>query len=495
MRKWLILIVTIAAGSMVSLDQTIMPVAIPTIQREMACSESLLQWMIDIYFLTLATLILAGGKLADLFGKRKMLVLGVFFFGLGSFMCGISQGPLFLIFSRFLQGLGGALLLPPTLPLVYEAFPERLRGRVTGIHSATTSLFLVLGPLVGGFCTEYLTWRYAFFINVPITIIALLLIFISIPKSTKQKESFDLPGFLASSSGIILLTIGLMEAKNIGWTSFLTITLILSGIMFLCLLYFTDKKAKHPFISFELFKNNNFKEAALNIFLSVFSLIITVFWAIYFQKILHISPMEAGYYVMITSIPILFTAPLTGMLYDRFGPKLPMLLGLITITFFMLLSALVLPLKNVNIIILPLFGLSVGITVALVSSFAAGIHSAPIEKRGSASGILGCIRSTSANFGVAVLGSFITTTQSHFFIKDLSKSGIDGTTATSYFKRFLSSETIEQFTSQFEHSYLLSFICANLLCTLLSFLGILTLFFVYKKQRGKTGHMELPPEL
>jgi MFS family permease len=155
------LLATIFTTSMALLDQTILPVAIPTIQKEMIANESMLQWMINIYFLTLASLILAGGKFSDLLGKRKIFASGTILFALGSLFCAVSPTAISLILSRLLQGIGAALLLPPTIPIIFEAFPKNMRGKIIGISSAASSLFLVLGPYIGGFCTQYLSWRYS----------------------------------------------------------------------------------------------------------------------------------------------------------------------------------------------------------------------------------------------------------------------------------------------------------------------------------------------
>ncbi len=193
--------------------------ALPTIQKLLHSSSVQLQWMVNSYLLALAIFVAICGKLGDLFGHRKIFSLGMLIFGLFSAFCGLSQTGWQLVMNRFFQGIGSAMMIPTSLALLCECFSERQRGKAMGFLTAGGSIFISLAPVIGGFLTQYLSWHYIFFINVPISAIGLWLTFKFISKSATFKEKIDYAGFTTFLIAVSCLTLAIMQGKDWGWGS------------------------------------------------------------------------------------------------------------------------------------------------------------------------------------------------------------------------------------------------------------------------------------
>ena len=264
--QWFVLFVVIISVAMIFTDQTILPVALPTIERQFHSAQTELQWMVNAYILALATLMIFGGKLGDIWGHRKMFCLGMFIFAFASATCGFSFNSQSLIISRVVQGLGAAFMIPASQSILLETFPERKRGMAMGICAAVGAAFLTLGPFLGGILTQYLSWRYVFFINIPLAIIGLISAMVFFRKSKKIKESIDFFQFSTFALSIVGLISALMEAKNWGWFSFKFLSVLLFSFVFFLLFILFNKKRKRQFIDFSLFKKINYLSCSINIF-------------------------------------------------------------------------------------------------------------------------------------------------------------------------------------------------------------------------------------
>ena len=207
----LILIAMICCTSLIFLNATLFPVALPTIQRELGVSLSTLQWTINAYLLATAVFVIAGGRLADLFGARKIFCIGVAIYSFASVMGAFAESGWWLVMSRAIQGTGGAMMSPAGMSLLIHAFPENKRGKAIGIVVAAGSLFLSLGPFVGGAFTQYLSWRFSFWINPPIAIFGIAMMMKAVPKSVKQNETFDFLGFFIFGPGAGPLVMSTMD--------------------------------------------------------------------------------------------------------------------------------------------------------------------------------------------------------------------------------------------------------------------------------------------
>src|ERR671933_30460 len=220
-RKWWTLGALCFALFMIMLDNTVVNVALPAIQSDLGISRSELEWTVAAYALTFASLLLTGGKLGDLLGRRLIFLIGVAVFTLSSLFCGLSSSATELIAARAVQGIGAALMMPATLSIISATFAPRERGTAIGIWAGVSAMALAIGPLAGGVITEHVSWNWIFYINVPIGALGLISTVFVVPESrdTSHEQRLDLPGLLASGIGLLALVYALIEAHQYGWGS------------------------------------------------------------------------------------------------------------------------------------------------------------------------------------------------------------------------------------------------------------------------------------
>ncbi len=410
-RKWWILAAMTTSISMIFIDITVLPVALPTLQREFNISELQLQWTVNAYTLVLAVLVLAGGRIGDMWGLKKAFCFGISFFAFASALCGLSFSSWWLIFSRSLQGIGGAFLIPSTQGIIISQFPPHQRGKAVGIFVSIGSIFLSLGPLVGGTLTTYLSWRYVFWINLPIAAIGLTMSLITAPPMQGKKEPFDYRGFFIMAAGICSLVVALMQAQAWGWTSFYTLFLLIAGLFLLYYLFKRKHKPHASIIDFDMIRTRTFISSSTCIFSTAFLLMVTVFWAIYFQNILGFSASTAGIYSFIANAPILAAAPFAGFLVDRYGPRLPVVMGFSLVVFAFAWFLTFYRQENIFLLLPALIPFGIGTPLIFTPSFVAMMNEIPPDKRGVASGINATLRQFSATVGLAVFGTVFSSTQ------------------------------------------------------------------------------------
>lgn len=437
-RKWWILVAMTSCISMIFIDISVLPVTLPTLQRTLNMTPLGLQWIINAYTLALTVFVLVAGRCGDRFGHRKVFCWGLLFFSLGSTLCGASYYEWWFITARFIQGIGGAMLVPTSSAIMFSTFPPHQRGKAIGLYVSIGSVFLSLGPLVGGLFSEYLTWRYVFWVNIPIAIIGLCLTLYTVPKSRIQHRPFDMLGFITSTLGISAIIVGIMEAKNWGWSSFLTLGLIALGIILICCLLVIDRKIHDPYIDLSLFKSRNFSGAVSAIFATQFLLMVTIFWAVYFQTVFDYSPAEAGLISLIANLPVILAAPLGGHLLDKHGPRIPISIG-----FTLLICSLFWFLHNIEnrhigVILSAIIPFGIGIPLIFTPSFTTAMGEVTQEKRGMASGTATMLRQLSATLGLAIMGSLFLTVQEGQFSEELQNHTATATIDPEQFQGLLS---------------------------------------------------------
>lgn len=404
--KWWGLLALMPSIAMTFADQSILPVALPKIQEMLGATNIELQWSVNSYLLATAVLVLVGGKLGDRLGHRFAFSLGILIFAIASLLCGLSPNLTFLIAARALQGVGAALMYPASTALLSGLFPPSERGRATGIVVSAGSVFLIMGPLLGGYLTQSFSWRWIFWVNIPLAAIGLWLIYLFIPPSPKGKEKIDLPGFLLFTVGSTALVTAIMEGREWGWLSYKTMVLLTLTFFCSALLVWREKWAKHPFLDLKLFLHPVYRAINISVFSTQFIMMITVFWSIYFQKVLDYTPLGAGTITFASSLPVLFMAPAAGFLADRFGSKLPIAIGFLLLIFsFFWLS--VFGASPIGTMIYGLLAFGVGIPFILTPSYSAAMGTVAPTKRGIAFGTLATVRSLAASLGVAAIGSLI----------------------------------------------------------------------------------------
>lgn len=414
--KWLILCGLAVSSSIVFMDSTILPVALPTIQKAFALSSVGLQWAVNSYLLVMASFVLIGGRLADLFGHRKMFCVGMSVFGAFSILGGSASSQVVLIIGRAFQGLGGALMIPASMAILADTFPEKERGRAIGILVSIGSIFLSLGPVVGGIFAEYLSWRWVFWVNVPMVLVGIYIILLSLPRSEKMKEKFDLPGCFAFIAMLTSLILALMQAREWGWSSVWVLLLFGLSAGFTVVLIYLLRRAQHPFMQYQLFKNSVFMGCNLLVACAQFLLMISVYWVLYFQTALHYTPAQAGALLLISTLPVMCGAPLSGYLADHFGPRVPVTVGF-GLTLFALVLLLVLGPYPITPLIVALFLFGFGISLVMTPVGTTVVGSVPPHRKGAGMGIYNTIRHTAAPFAVAVLGSLMNNISFFSFMK------------------------------------------------------------------------------
>lgn len=495
-KKWVVLLAMAMCTAVVFLDSTILPVALPTMQRELDLSPVELQWIINSYLLVMACLILVGGRISDRVGHKLMYCIGMAVFGVSSGLGGLAYNKEMLIAARALQGFGGAIMLPSSMSILVETYPPSKRGRAVGLLVAIGSIFLSLGPFIGGFFTQYFTWRLVFWVNVPIVLIGIFVALWVVQKSEKFKEPFDVPGFLTYTLALICLILGLMQAREWGWFSPAVISLFVLFVVFTALLVFLLRRVKHPFFDYHLFKNPVFLGGNLVILCAQFLIMMTIYWVIYFQKTLGYTPVQSGLLALTSTLPLIICAPLSGYLSDHYGPKVPVMIGFSLVCVGFLWFAFLAHDPVVWILITGLLCFGCGIAIVMTPVGTTTVSSVSSSKRGVATGMYSTIRNTASPFGVAVLGSILSNiTYFRFKEKIQHDPRFSGINIREYVELLfegkslannpdhLSASLIEYLKTAYIEASKSAFFWANLLCAVVSILGFVTCVIYLWKAR------------
>lgn len=392
---------------MLLLDVTIVNVALPAIQHALHASFSELQWVIDAYALGLATFVLTAGSLADLFGRKRLFVIGVVVFTAASAACGASTDALTLNVARGVQGLGGAIMFATALALISQEFHGRERGTAFGLWGATIGAAVAVGPLAGGVLTSWLSWRWIFLVNIPIGIGAVALAAIQLRESSDPEHSrLDPVGLVTLVGGLFCLILALIEGNGHGWTSGLILVLLAAAVVLLIAFVISQARGETTMIDLSLFQRPAFVGAQTTAFAissSIFA--IFLFLTLYLQNVLGLSPLQTGLRFLPLSLVSFFAAPLAGRLSSRVPVR--MLLGgglaLCALSLW-LMSGLTLHSHWTHL--LPGFligGFGIGMVNAPLASTA--VSTVRQERAGMASGINNTFRQVGIATGIAGLGA------------------------------------------------------------------------------------------
>jgi EmrB/QacA subfamily drug resistance transporter len=409
-RKWWTLAAVAFGLFMIMLDNTVVNVALPSIQRDFQTDLSELEWVVNGYALTFGVLMLTGGKLADLLGRRLIFIVGLAIFTLASLACGLATSAEFLIGARIVQGAGAALMNPATLSIIIATFPPRQRGMAIGIWAGVSAMALAIGPLLGGLITEHVDWSWVFFINVPVGILGIVVarLVISESRDTSAEQRLDLPGLAVSAVALFALTYGLIEANQHGWTSPLILTLFAIAAVGLISFVLLERHQRVPMLDLTLFKNSTFAGAnAVMLLVGLAMFGIFLFVTLYLQNVLGYSPTEAGATFLPMTILIVIFAPIAGRLSDRIGSRWLMAGGLLLISLSLLLDTRFTATSTFWDILPPLVLGGIGMGFAMTPTTAAAMGSVPVDKAGVGSAVLNSMRQVGGSLGIAVLGAIV----------------------------------------------------------------------------------------
>jgi EmrB/QacA subfamily drug resistance transporter len=409
-RKWWTLGAVAFGLFMIMLDNTIVNVALPSIQRDLGIGISELEWVFNGYALTFGVLMLTGGKLADLMGRRRIFIAGLVVFTVASLFCGLATSAGWLIGARVLQGVGSALMNPATLSIITATFPPRQRGMAIGIWAGVSAMALAIGPLAGGLITQHLNWNWIFFINVPIGILAILVTRLVVDESrdTSADQRLDLPGLLSSGIALFALTYGLIEANSSGWTSARILSLFAVAAVGFVVFVVLELHQRAPMLDLSLFKNATFA-GANSVMLLVGLAMFGVFFynSLFIQNILGYSAVQTGASFLPMTVLIILVAPLAGKYSDRVGSRWLMGFGMVLLSVSLFIFSL-LDASSTFWNILP--GLLVGgfgMGLVMTPTTAAAMGSVPVDKAGVGSAVLNSGRQVGGALGIAVMGAIV----------------------------------------------------------------------------------------
>src|SRR4051794_12667322 len=422
-RKWWTLAAMCFALFMIMLDNTVVNVALPSIQRDLGASLSSLEWTVNAYTLTFAVLLVTGGRLGDIFGRRRVFLTGVIMFAGSSALIGLAPTQDWLVAGRALQGMGAAFMMPGTLSIISNTFPPAERGRAIGTWAGVSALALALGPAGGGALTEYVSWRAIFFLNLPVAIGAVVVTLFAVRESFDKTvdRRVDFAGIGTLSVGLSALVLALVDGNGWGWGSPEIVALLITAAVGLTGFVLVEMHGKAPMVQFQFFRSRSFLGANSVAFIVSFAMLAMFFFiALYMQNILGYGALDAGIRFLPSTVVIIFTAPIAGRLADRIGPRIPMTAGLSLAALALFLQSQVTTTTGYAELLVPfmIMGLGMGLTMSPMST--AAMNSVSPDKAGVASGILSMSRMVGGTFGVAAIGALFQSLLKSRLTSDLS---------------------------------------------------------------------------
>ncbi|HSX58317.1 MAG TPA: MFS transporter [Candidatus Saccharimonadales bacterium] len=433
-RKWAILGVLSLALAIIIIDTTILNVALGTIIREFNTDIQSIQWVITGYSLTLAALTITGGRLGDLYGRKKMFVLGAIIFAVGSFIASISNGvPVMVAGEAIIEGVGAALMMPATASLLVATFRGSERALAFGIWGGVAAASAAIGPILGGWLTTNYSWRWAFRINIFVVLVLVIGSFlIRESQDTEEKPELDLAGVFLSATGLFFLVFGIIEASRYGWIkakeiltlgnikldfgdySFVPLTIVLGLLVLLIFFiweYYTEKQGHTPLVSLKIFRNRQFTSGALTIMMLTLGLTGLIFIIpVFLQAVKGLDAFHTGLSLLPLSLTILIVSPPAGFLSTKIRPKYMILVGMVlnTLAYLILRNSL-----NVDSTVWTLapgfivFGLGMGLVMGPASNLT--LSAVSVQESGEAAGVNNTLRQLGSTLGAAIIGSVLLT--------------------------------------------------------------------------------------
>lgn len=503
-RKWWTLGAMCLALFMVMLDNTVVNVALPSIQRDLGTSISGLEWIVNGYTLSFAVLLAIGGRIGDIFGRRRAFVFGVTVFTISSATAGFAPDDIWLVASRVLQGIGAAFMMPGTLSIITDAFPPSERGKAIGTWAGVSALALAVGPVLGGFLTEHVSWRAIFYINLPVGALAVIaaLFVVRESRDITVGRKVDYIGVTLLTVSLTALVLTLIEGNSWGWGSTAVISLWVVAAVFMLAFIYAERRVVAPVVEFGLFKSRNFIGSVITAFIISFAMMgVFFFLALYMQNVLGYSALGAGVRFLPTTLVIMVLSPLSGRLSDRIGPRIPIVSGMVMIT----LALWMFSRTNVGDTfsdILPAFivlGAGIGLTMSPMST--AAMNAVSKTKAGIASGVLSMFRMVGGTFGVAALGALFQSEAKHRMADTLAGSGLTAAQQSSFAHQLtggapqvagIPKDQVAKLTQAGHDAFIYGLTHAMVLSVGVALLGVVIAFLMIR-QHGESLDEDLEP--
>ena len=412
-RQRLTLLAAILGSAVVTIDGTIVNVALPAIEQDLGGGLAAQQWVANVYLLTLASLILIGGSLGDIYGERRVFAIGVVAFGVFSLACALSPTIEVLIGARALQGAAGALITPSSLAIIVAAFAPNERGAAIGSWTAWGGIAAIIGPLVGGVIVDQVSWRWAFAINVPVVVLTLALVLLSVPATTRvEHRRVDVVGAGLCALGFGGVVFALIEQPNYGWSDPLIYGSLVGGLVALASFLAWERRTPEPMLKLELFERRNFAVANLETLAVYAGLAILFFYlVIYLQEVAGYTALESGLTTLPLTVTIFALSRRFGALADRYGPRLFMGAGpLVAAAGILLLLRVGMNPSYVTDILPGMVVFSLGLALTVAPLTATVLADADENDAGIASAINNAVARLAGLVGVSVVGVVIAST-------------------------------------------------------------------------------------
>ena len=431
----LILAAMIFAVAMTFIDQTIVPIAAPTIQHDLGLSSSGMQWAINAYLLALAAFFAFGGRLADTAGHRKMVVLGVIIFAGASALCGLTPrggiAETWIVAFRAVQGLGGAIMFPAAIAIVVGTFDLHSRGRALALFFGIAGGLTAIGPIAGGYLLLEWTWQAIFWINIPVALIALALIAISKPSTEHRPAPMDYRGLALIVAGVGLSVFGLQQAAIWGWGNPAIEVSIVAGVLLLGVFYAVERRTESPLINVHIFANRTFTVENVILGIAMMAFIPVFFFAsIYGQIALAEKATTASLLILYFFLGFVVFAQIGGRMLDRIGAKRPVVAGcaLAAVGFALWAGQATDLHPGAQVIYIVMAGAGMGLMLGQANTDA--INRASRYSYGEATGITQTVRNYGASLGFAILGTFLITRFRSEITSSLTARGLPGPAAS-----------------------------------------------------------------
>ncbi len=409
-RKWWTLAAVSFGLFMIMLDNTVVNVALPAMQASLGLRISELEWIVTGYALSFGAFMLTGGKLADLYGRRRVFVIGLVVFTLSSLACGLASSAATLIGARVIQGVGAALMNPSTLSIITVAFPPRERGRAIGIWVGVSALALAIGPLVGGLIAEHINWSWIFFINVPIGAVAIAVAYAYIDESRdmSREQAADVPGLATSAVGLFALTYGLIEANTYGWGSPRILASFAVAAVLLVAFVALEKHQRLPMLDLSLFRDRTFAGANTVMLLSSLAMFGVFFYvSLYMQQVVGLTPVQAGAMFLPMTALIITIAPRAGHLADRIGSRLLASGGQALVALSLFLFSRTTVESGAWGLVPPMIVSGAGMAMTMTPATAAAMAALSHDKAGVGSAVINSARQLGGSIGIALMGAVV----------------------------------------------------------------------------------------